>query len=124
MKLDDKIFQIVRGQAHWSILRTFGIEQRQEIDRCTWHIPFLIAKPIMPKVSDVATGILKLSVKPNELREWASFLLAASSLVTFDELEKSRYGESLINVLWDISSGNYTEDEVRQIAELSEHENE
>lgn len=124
MKLSEQIVKVVRGDAHWSSLQSLGVRVQKEPERWTWQMPPPLANPIAAKASDLAVGALKFIDKPAELKEWSSFLLAASSLVTFDALEKSPHGESLLNALWDVSSSAEAGSELRQIAEAAQYENE
>lgn len=68
---------------------------------------------------DVALGIIRLYPKSDELQEWASFLLAASPLITFEEFELSQDGEFLLNILWDLSFNEDIHGDMYRIAEIA-----
>lgn len=116
MKTDIQIISVIRGKAHWSSLNCGEIVIRKDGDQ--WIVPSL-QEIIAPKLSDVASGILNLYPRTGELQEWASFLLAASPLITFDAFESSQDGEFLLNILWDLSSSEDIHGDMYHIAEIA-----
>lgn len=58
---------------------------------------------VMAAPRDVACGLLRYPQHSPELKKWATFLLAASSIVDFAAIDESEYGEILIGALWDCS---------------------
>jgi hypothetical protein len=115
METSNQIIRVVRGQAHWSSLQHLGFSVRREPDR--WIMPPVLKNLVVPKVSDVAAGILSLRFKPDELREWASFVLAASSLISLERIDETHLGKNVIEALWDLSFGKDATEELIQLAE-------
>ena len=109
----ERIISVVRGDAQWSSLRDLGVSRDSAN---AWHMPAPICDIVAPSASHIAGGILKLQSSPNDLSEWASFLLAASPLLTFDDLTKSKEGEALLDGLWDLAFGNAPSPELLRIA--------
>ena len=104
MNLANRMLAVVRGEVPWHALNTEGLDVRREGDG--WSIPFVRIPALTPSIGDVAQGIKNLSSRPEELREWASFVLAAASLDDLGSLENSPDGEDLLSALWDIAFGD------------------
>lgn len=97
--METEVKRVVRGEAHWSTLRSADL--RIEHEGNTWT--FSPAQQVVEvEVKDVAAGLLNLMHRQGDLAEWASFLLAAD-LVSLDRLAASGVGESLLTSLWDLS---------------------
>lgn len=115
--ISDVIIRIVRGEVPWSSLRRYGVDVRKERNSWSWRLLPVIPRPVAPLAADVAAGLVALHSRPDSLKEWASFLLAASPFVTFDAVTASSQGEALLEVLWDIQSGRDQNDHATKIAE-------
>jgi hypothetical protein len=122
MELANQILRVIRGEIPWSSLQNLGITGCKEPEGWNWTMPSFDSL-VAPTVSDIMTGLLVLQPKRNELFEWASFLLAASSLITFESLTQSQHGDSLLNVLWDIAAGDYSEVELHKLIDAIQKEN-
>jgi hypothetical protein len=97
--METQVRRVVRGEAHWSTLRTTSLRIEHEAN--TWI--FSPAQQVVEvEAKDVAAGLLNLMHRHDDLVEWASFLLAAGGLVSLDRLGGSPYGESLLTSLWDL----------------------
>ena len=98
------ILDVVRGYSSWSELQRFGVTHRDDV----WSFP-AYPSPIEVCGADILEGFKQHASRPAELREWASFLLAAASLVSFDSVEKENGGELHIERLWEVAEmGNAT----------------
>jgi len=62
------------------------------------------ADSLLPSIDDVATGFLSHMSAAGELREWASVVLGAQ-FIDLIALESDPDGESMIEGLWEVSSG-------------------
>jgi hypothetical protein len=82
-----------------------GVSLRKESTGWVWSFPQTSDVPLAGTLVDVMEGIENLSNRPGALREWASFLIAASSLISLEELAKLENGEDLLEALWDLSEG-------------------
>ena len=115
MESSNEIMRVVRGQAHWSSLQHLGFNIRREPNR--WIMPPVLKDLVMPKISDVATGILSLQFKPDELVEWASFVLAASSLINLETIGETPVGKKILEALWDLSFAKDITEELIRLAQ-------
>jgi hypothetical protein len=101
MEFSSQALLIVRGEAHWSSLQAFDCQIRRENEKWVfspWNGPV-----VSPEAGDLVLGINNQKRHPEKLQEWASFLLAASSIISFEKIETSVIGESLIDALWDLA---------------------
>jgi len=115
METTNQIIRVVRGQTHWSSLQHLGFNIRREPDR--WIMPSVLKELVVPRISDVAAGILSLRSKPDELREWASFVLAASSLISLEKINETNLGKKVLEALWDLSFGKDVSEELVRLAQ-------
>lgn len=102
MDVATQLLRVVRGEFRWTELQAGLAEKRGSLE---WFFPPANFPPIMPTPRDVARGIKTLATHPKELSEWASFVLAASPLLSLEKLEGSPEGEFLLEALWDIAGG-------------------
>jgi hypothetical protein len=114
MKSTNQIIQVIRGEAHWSSLQQLGFRILREADR--WIMPPAPEEVAVPETSDLAAGILRFEFQADELREWASFVLAASSLINLERIDKTNVGQKLLEALWDLSFGKHATKEVIELA--------
>ena len=115
METTNQIIRVVRGQTHWSSLQHLGFNIRREPDR--WIMPPVLKELVVPRISDVAAGILSLRSNPEELREWASFVLAASSLISLEKMDETNLGKKVLEALWDLSFGKDVSEELVRLAQ-------
>jgi hypothetical protein len=99
--LTHQLLWISRGESQWTTLSDCGINVRRG-DNC-WEFSPTIIEPIVLSLQDVALGINSLQHRLEDRREWASFMLAASSLFSFEAFDDSDEGDKLLEVLWDFS---------------------
>lgn len=97
----DVILGIIRGELPLSTLEEIGVnvifgEQSCEISA---ELPIIVN----PSAYDIAHGILTYLAKPNEMSQWALFLMGASQIIDFEALESHPQGDLLIGALWDAS---------------------
>lgn len=112
MKKLDAITAVIRGEVPWHSLEVSGIEVRHEANE--WAIGTTLDHPVSADPEDIATGLVNLSFKSDELIEWASFLLAAAPLINLERLQRSAEGNQLLETLWDVSAGEPIDDELLQ----------
>ena len=105
---ESTVMKVLRGELTWSSLNGDGVEIERKGDR--WLFPPVVIEPLKPTHEDIAAGIGAYLGKPEQLKEWASFLLAASSLVDLEELDNA-WGNELLEVLWDLSFGDPVDEE-------------
>lgn len=98
--MKDQIRRVVRGEVNWGSLRGAETTIEHLDDQWTFRTD---CSPIEVGAKDVATGLLNLQHRELELVEWASFLLAASDLVSLEALHGSARGESLLTACWDLA---------------------
>ena len=115
MEAIKQLNSVVRGEAHYSSLHALGINIYMHNGR--WFVPSFRIKPIEIEARDVATGLINLHLKPDELQEWASFILSASSLIVLDKLDETDVGKNLLNALWDLSFGGEISVELIRLAQ-------
>jgi hypothetical protein len=112
LRMETEVRRVVRGEAHWSTLRTTDL--RIEHEGSTWTFS-PVQEAVEVEAKDVAVGLLNLMHRHDDLVEWASFLLAAD-LVSLDGLGESVHGESLLTSLWDLSFERDLRPEVVEVA--------
>jgi len=95
-----EVMRVVRGEAPWSDLNSFGVVR----DGREWRFPSF-ASPVRVSLEDLDVGFRSYSTRPGERREWAQFILAASSLVEFDSDREPDRGAVMLSALWDVASG-------------------
>ncbi len=105
--------RVVRGELHWSRLRRADLSIEHEGN--IWTIS-PVQQVVAVDAKDVATGLLNLMHRHDDLVEWASFLLAAGGLVSLDGLGECVHGESLLTSLWDLAFEGELRSDVVQIA--------
>lgn len=95
-----EVMRVVRGEAPWSDLHSFGVVR----DGREWRFPSF-ASPVRVSLEDLDVGFRSYSTRPGERREWAQFILAASSLVEFDSDREPDRGAVMLSALWDVAFG-------------------
>jgi hypothetical protein len=101
----------VRGLRTWRDLEHVGLSVSFMDDGCDCDGDGLVV--IAATAKEVAEGIARMrSGTEVEFRRWASALLAASAVVDLASLETHEHGETLLNALWDASSGEVLDPKV------------
>lgn len=98
----EHILAFVRGHRAVEALASLGISVTSDGDSIVVDNPHgwvAIAAP-----QDVAEGLLALASKTEDLRRWASLLLAATPFVDL-ALDDVPYGDALLEALWDATNG-------------------
>ena len=118
---EELVFAVVRGQLPLSALGEAGVHF--EIDgmepgeerriKLNVKVPFIVA----PKPIDIAQGLLAYRQRPDQLRDWAGFVLGASELIDLEPLDEWPKGDQLLNGLWDASFEGEVKPETMQVAE-------
>lgn len=114
MTLNDSqrvLLEVVRGQKPWSTLQQYGFKVSYYEGR--WEFGLNSVPPLRVSVSDISEGLLGLLAKPDDLRQWASFILSAASLVDLEDMEDH---DLLLEALWDASFGNQVKEPARELA--------
>lgn len=94
------VLNVVRGIDHWTVLRKIGVSYNEN----TWFFDSY-PNPVSIEVNDLFMGFKNYSKDKLALQEWATFMLAASNLISFEVLENDLQGDKLLNALWDASFG-------------------
>ena len=118
MDIQQKLLRIVRGQDEWSSVRSIGLSLRKDPSGWMWTFPETSVASTSVRIDDVLEGAKTLRLNPEAIREWASFMLAASSLITFEEFEESPKGEALLDELWSLSFGEDLENTLLRLDKL------
>jgi hypothetical protein len=100
-KLIEAVFEVVKGQKPWEYLKEAGLNI--SFYNSKWEISSVSFEPIKLGVKDFAEGVIRNVSNKENIHEWASFLLAASSLIEFDVFDESENGKKLLDCLWDLS---------------------
>ena len=104
MASEDKIKSFVRGETSWRDLGVPGIAIERSVDGA-WTVRCKAGSDgASPSIQDIARGAVRLWSDPDELRSWATVLLAAG-FVSLDEAETDDAWEELLNYLWDVTGG-------------------
>lgn len=95
------ILAVIRGELPLSTLSEVGVlveftEQSCEVETETSLV-------VTPSANDIVCGLIAHKEHPHDLKQWASFVMAASQLVDFDKLELHEDCDRLIDALWDAS---------------------
>jgi hypothetical protein len=76
---------------------------------------------VAPMPIDIASGLLVYKESPEQLRQWAGFVLGASEIIDLQPLENWPEGDEILSALWDASfEGRLTEEAVRVATALTE----
>jgi hypothetical protein len=88
------ILNVVRGIESWKVLKEMGVQRNGN----TWTLePY--ADPVLITANDLIMRFKKYSQINLALREWATFLLVASTLISFDALEEDPRADELPGAL-------------------------
>lgn len=101
--LRNAVIDVVCGSAPWYSLTAVGVEIRRS--EGSWSFPTPPPTSVSATLFDVARGFRAMRKSPQARTEWASFLLAAAGLLSFEELAESPEGETVLAALWDTSAG-------------------
>lgn len=71
---------------------------------------------VSPRPIDIANGLLAYRNRPEELRDWAAFVLAASEIIDLSPLEEWPEGDELLSGLWDASFEGSLKPETERVA--------
>jgi len=102
MNVTEQLLSVVHGELRWTELPIGLVEKRGGQE---WFFPATDFSPIVLDAKDITQGIKALAMHTEELRAWAAFILAASSLLSFEKFDESEEGEVLLETLWDIAFG-------------------
>jgi hypothetical protein len=94
------LLEVVRGHKPWTVLQRHGLNVSYYDG--SWEFGVESDPPLLVSPSDISEGLLGLSSRPREQREWASFILAASSLL---DLEYVQACDLLLEALWEATFG-------------------
>jgi len=93
--MDQAVLNVVRGLKAPSTLVKYGIAKHGD----TWSFP-LCDDPVVVSMQALQAGLMAVKEHRELAREWASFLLAASNVISFEQIEDEPEGEQLIELLW------------------------
>jgi hypothetical protein len=94
------ILNVVRGIEPWKVLRKLGVQRNGDV----WNFePY--SDPVLITADDLIMGFRRYSQSKLALREWATFLLVASNIISFDALEDDPRADELLNAIWQASFG-------------------
>ncbi len=118
IELPETILAVVRGCIPWWRLNDFdALAKKTAIG---WSFAPVQIRPILINGDDIRSGLSNLINDSERMKEWASFLLAASSLVDLQELESERGGDNLFELIWDLQSSRGVTDDGIRICHLAE----
>lgn len=118
VEIQKMILRIVRGQDDWSCAQSLGVSLTRQPSGLVWRFSTANVTLTSATVDDIIEGTKKLKANPHALQEWASFMLASSSLITFEDLEKSSKSDAALDILWNLSSGEDPESQLRELEKL------
>ena len=113
-----KLLEIVHGKNHWSSEPNLGIGRRNGSGGWIWEFRNKDIAPVLVIVDDLLEGARVLMPEPDALREWACFILAADTLIKFEDIEQSPKGLALIDVLWNLSFDGDKKDILQDLLKL------
>lgn len=93
-------FDVVHGRRDLGALAEIGISLRVAGNNVEVDNPSGRVIPVSPR--DVAEGFVRLSDDPELLKRWATVLLSGAGFLDL-KLEDDRYGQVLLEGLWDAS---------------------
>lgn len=97
-----RILGFVRGEHDWRSLEKIGVSISVNGDGVgVFSDP---SEPVVVTARDVATGWLRLSNQPEDLRVWAKVLMGAVGLIEF-AFQDSGDEDALKDALWTVSFG-------------------
>lgn len=96
-----EILDVVRASSSWEQLKKYGVMLSDN----EWRFPAPSSEPVIICVQDVVDGYNQYQGDENALKSWASFLLAASDLISFQRIEDGPNGDQVIGALWDVAFG-------------------
>ena len=105
------LIAVVRGERLWQSLLPLGFLIERKEDR--WTFQHLVPGCVVPSVADIARGFLS-EKSASQRTEWASFILAASGLVSLQAIEVNEHGDFLLDALWNMSFGRELPEEAWQ----------
>jgi len=111
----DVVLGVIKGELPLSTLEEIGVHVtfREQSCEINTEVPIIVN----PSASDVAHGLLTYLSNPDELAQWALFLMGASQIVDFEALESHPQGDALVSALWDASFEGRINEEAIKIAE-------
>jgi hypothetical protein len=97
---------VSRGEREpWTVMCPHGVMLETNSVGWKWTFPYSSEIPFELGADDLASGLSAWKNDPESCREWASYLLADSSAVSFDELQKLPDGDAIIESLQDLAFG-------------------
>jgi hypothetical protein len=107
---------VIRGEIPLSALSEIGVQVSCQEDGCKLDskVTEVLSTPL---VADLAQGLLTYQADSDNLRLWAFFILAESSMINLAEIELHPQGEVLMEALWDASSFGSINEDTRKVAE-------
>ncbi len=116
----DVILKIIRGERPLVDLKAAGVSLRvrklgqrnQEIEVNPHYDVSLV---VLPSAVDLAKGLLSYQGRPNDLKDWGSFVLGAD-LIQLEALESDPDGDVILNAVWDAGFEGRLSDEGTQAA--------
>lgn len=102
MASEDTVLAVIRGELPLLSLNDAGIHA--VVKEHDYEEQLEEPVVLTPSVDDVVHGLRAYWNQPNELRQWAQFLMA-SEAVDFAKMHDDPRGDNLINALWDASFG-------------------
>lgn len=107
------VHQVVRGERPWSDLTRIGVEIRS--DGHSYEVRYSGDMFVVPEIADLARGFRSYEGRTQDLRAWASILLAGSAFLDLGALESREAGDVLIEGLWDASEEGDVTDRTRKV---------
>jgi hypothetical protein len=113
--MDERIIRVVRGIDRWTVLRPLGVMLEKREQGWKWTIPAFSGTPFEVAVEDLAAGMNAWQEDGEALREWAGYLLADTSYVSFDELQNRPNGDEIVDALWGLTFGEDAAETLRNL---------
>jgi hypothetical protein len=117
---EDIILRLVRSDLPLSAAAWAGVVIEKTAVK-GWTLTVSSPLVVLPSVRDVATGLARNLSKEGHLREWATFLLGASNVLSLQRLEAEDAGDALVGAVWDAAFvGTLRPDQVAMVNRLVE----
>ena len=107
------VHQVVRGERPWSDLTGVGVEIHS--DGHGYEVKYSGDMFVIPEIADLARGFRSYEGRTEDLRAWASILLAGSAFLDLGALESREAGDALIEGLWDASEEGDVTDRTKKV---------
>ena len=118
---EELVLAVIRGQLPLSALESAGIRlevapQGEGGNERRVTVNPEAAVTVAPRPVDIAAGLLVYKERPEQLRDWAAFVLGASEIIDLEGLDNWPEGDAILNALWDASFEGKVSQETLRIA--------